>query len=272
VAGAYETKVIQMIDIVIPIQEDTKHLELTVASVQKYTTDYKLHIIKDKTINVSEARQQALDNPEIGPYLIYLDDDTIILYPKWSDYMLETMQKHPDAGAVFAGEWWGTEPEVIIQPREHDTIINYGPAACMLIDKRKLTPFTHWDQKIGLRNHWLGGDFEEVDFCYRLRHIGLRCYRCTSTCFHHAGDKTTMEAFQVTDRAKTARTMSILIHYKYHKFPTDEDFFKDLQYIRASDDDMNMMAPDTSLRRCYHKVIGKYNLQHLRPFRQNGLI
>jgi len=260
-----------MIDIVIPVQQDSQNLEITVKSIEANTKDYELHIIKDSTINVSEARQRAMDTLK-NRYLLFMDDDSIILDPNWLANMLATMNEHPDAGIVFAGEWWGTEPKTEIIPIKNDIKVEYGPAACMLIDKSKLTSYVRWDQYIGLRNHWLGGDFEEVDFCYRVRHIGLKCYQCTKALFHHAGDKTTLRAFQSTDRSKTARIMQILLDKKYMKAPEDENYFQGLQYVHASPTDMNMLGPTSSLRECYFRVINRNGLSQNRQFRHWGLI
>jgi len=265
-----------MIHIVIPVREESAQLDETLASIEAYQndTEYEVKVLKDKTINVSEARQIALEDDLIGDHILYMDDDSLIIHDHWLDNMLEVLQANKNCAAVFAGEWWGTMPKVPIVPVPNDCQVEIGPAACMLIDRSRLTPFIKWDQHIGLRNTWLGGDFEEVDFCYRIKQEGLCCMRATKSLFHHAGTKTTLAEFCQTDRAKTVEIMTYLLQFKYRSTDTayDEDYFKDLRYVKAREENMDMLAAGSSLRMCYDRVVARNGLQNRAFIKRHGLI
>lgn len=265
-----------MIDIVIPVRDETEQLNITLESIESFTnmTPFNVHIIKDNTVNVSEARQRALEDDTLGDYILYMDDDAEIIHDYWLDYMLEVLQANEKCAVVFAGEWWGTMDRVPIIPVKNNVIVPYGPAACMLIDRRKLTPFMSWDLNIGLKNTWLGGDFEEVDFCYRVQQEGFTCMRATKSLFHHTGGKTTLAEFTRTDRYKTVQIMRYLLELKYHSPTTavDDDYFKGLRYVKARDDNMDMLAAGQSLRHCYSHVVARNGLQNRRFIRRAGLI
>lgn len=260
-----------VVDIVIPIQKHTEQLDKVVELLEANTEHFRLHLVNEPSLNVSDARQKALDELVEGHLVCFLDDDSEMIQPGWLEPMIKTLQAREDAGAVFGGEWWGTEPQVELAPGE-DVEIEYGPAACMLLDRRRIPSDVIWDGEIGLRSGWLGGDFEEVDYCYQLRHAGLRLYRSTGSVFHHTGGKTTLIDFLKTDRHKTTRIMTTLLAYKYAKAPEDKDFFKGLKYVKAHDNNDCMLAPDQSLRDCYRKVIHKNGLQYIRSFNRLGLV
>jgi hypothetical protein len=266
------------IDIVIPVQRYTQQLERTLMLLDKYknNVETEIHVIERSDLNVSEARQLALDNQSLSDKICYLDDDSEMIHDHWLDEMLETMNYHADAAAVFGGEWWGTEDEYPIDKVEGGVKleVNSGgtPAACMLIDRAKLDETCFWDQNIGLRSGWLGGDFEEVDFCWRLHMASLGMYKSTGTLFHHTGGKSTLIDFSKTDRAVCVAVMRTLLAYKYAKFNNDEDFFKALKYVKADPNDDCMLAAGYSLRGCYKDVIDHANLKHHPQFVRGGLV
>ena len=250
-----------MTDIVIPVQAKTRQLDKTLDLLAQHAAGHKVWIVEEPRLNVSDARQKALDELPLGNRVCFMDDDSETLHDGWLEAMENTMDEHPDAGAVFGGEWWGTEPQPEIVPVPGDTVIEYGPAACMLLDKRRLPPGLKWDPRIGLRSGWLGGDFEEVDYCYRLRSAGLNLYRCTRSLFHHVGGKTTHIDFQKTDRARCIQVMNLLIRTKYQRAPDDEDWFKGLEYLAADPNNDCNFANDGSVRRCYAKVVRRNGLR-----------
>jgi hypothetical protein len=240
-----------MLDIVIPIQRESAQLDKAIDALEKYTDNYNLILLKDSTVNVSDARQKALDEVVKSRYVCFLDDDSEMMHKGWLDNMLSMLKEKKDAGAVFACEKWGEED---IYTMGGGGQVEYGPAACMLIDRERIPEDVRWDSTIGLNNGWLGGDFEEVDYCYQLRHKGLKLYRCGDASFHHTGGRTTLKKFRGTDRQKTVATMSILLNYKYVKAPEDKDWFDGLKYIKANVNDDNMLAGG-SLRECYSQGV-----------------
>ncbi len=265
------------IDIIIPIQRPTAQLERTLTALAKYknNVETELHIIERADLNVSEARQLVLDDDRYHDLVCYLDDDSEMIMDHWLDNMLRVLEINQDAGAVFGGEWWGTEnrPDIVAieEGRELHPLRGGTPAACMLISKKRLTPFCLWDQNIGLRSGWLGGDFEEVDFCYRLVHQGLRLYQSTDTQFHHTGGKKTWFDFDGTDRARCTRTMKTLLHIKYKKWPLMEDFFRNVKYVKADPNDDCMLACGETLRKAYYEVLREHCLLKHPQFIKGGL-
>lgn len=260
------------IALVIPIQRHTEQLDRTLNSIEKHTNNYRIVLVEEPTLNVSEARQQAWDALSGTRYICWLDDDSEMVHDGWLDEMFKTLEANHDAGAVFGGEWWGTEQRTPIVPVTGETEIAYGPAACMLMDRRRIPTSVRWDSNIGLRSGWLGGDFEEVDYCYRLRREGMRLVRCTRALFHHTGGRTTLRDFGHSDRARTVRAMQMLLDYKYVKAPDDDDWFAGLEYVKADPDDDTMLAPGASLRDCYANVIRRNGLAYVKGFQRMGLV
>ena len=78
--------------------------------------------------------------------------------------------------------------------------------------------------------------------------------------------------FAQTDRFKTVNIMEMLLAYKYHKAPNDEDWFKGLEYVKASSADDCMLAGGSNLRQCYKNVIARNGLAKIRMFRRLGII
>jgi len=280
-----------VIEVVIPVQRWTAQLDTAVAALEAHTDRFLLSVVEEPDLNVSEARQKALEEIVTHDLVCFLDDDSEMIQSGWLDALYRVMEEQEDAGAVFAGEWWGTDdrptmkdggggkPAIDHKRRvwtgqgEPFTEVDYGPAACMLLDRRRLPAGLSWDSSIGLRSGWLGGDFEEVDYCYRLSKLhGLRLYRATRTLFHHTGGKLTHRDFVHTDRFRTANVMKLLLNYKYAKAPYDEDWFRGLKYVPARDDDDCLLAPGHSLREAYYSVIKRNGLGHVRSLRRMGLV
>jgi len=282
------------IEIVIPVQRESAQLDLCLRLLVEHTRNFKLSVVEEPGLNVSEARQMALDEIVTRDLVCFLDDDSEMIMDGWLDMMHRVLFEQKDAGAVFCGEWWGTDDPPAINPTADAPAHNHlyrlfnaavfpggcepfvevekGPAACMLIDRRRIPPGLRWNADIGLRSGWLGGDFEEVEYCQRLRVAGLRLYRATRTLFHHTGGKRTMKDFVFTDRFKTVNIMQLLLRYRAEKAPEDEDWFKGLQYVKARDDDDLMLEPGQSLRTCYRDVVCRNGLQYVRAFNKMGLV
>ncbi len=260
------------IDIVIPVQRESSRLEQVVSLLKQNTTGFRLHIVKEPGLNVSEARQKAMDEVVKNDLVCFIDDDSEMVTPGWLDEMYQALAANKQAGAVFGAEVWGTEKAPIQNSRQLEEV-EYGPAACMLLDRRRLPANMAWDANIGLKSGWLGGDFEEVDYCMRLSRVhGMKLLRAPKAVFHHTGGKTTMRDFMRTDRFKTVNVMKMLLDYKYAKAPDDDDWFHGLKYIKASTRDDCMLGPGVTLRDCYREVIRRNGLTHVRSFRKWGLV
>lgn len=201
------------IDIVIPTQRESAELDQTVADLAAHTAGYCLSVRVEPSLNVSECRQAAMD-AACGRYLCFMDDDAHQLSDGWLDEMLAVLQAAPNAAVVYAGEHWGsdTAPAIVVPdaacPWEQ---VDYGPAACMLIDRDKVPAGVKWCAPLGLSNGWLGGDFEEVDYAKRIREAGGKLYRARRTLFDHRGGKSTMLAFSGTDRFQVIRVINALL-------------------------------------------------------------
>lgn len=260
-----------MIDLVIPVQADSRQLDLTVKLIEQTTRDYNLIIVKEPSLNVSEARQLAMDQLVKSDIVCFLDDDAEMTAFGWLDEMRKILESGQDIGAVFQIERWGREQYVPAATSDLGEI-EYGPAACMLLDRRRIPDGVKWDTQIGLRSGWLGGDFEEVDYCYQLRRHGLKLARTSEAKFNHTGGRTTLESFRGTDRQRTVNAMRILLDYKYRKAPDDLEWFKGLKYVAADPSNDLMLAPGASLRDCYREVIVRNGLSHVPMFRKAGLI
>lgn len=204
------------IDIVIPVQAENAELEQVVQAIQEHTTGYRLSIEKEPALNVSECRQAAMDRLG-GRFLCFMDGDAHHIQGGWLDEMHRVLTTAPDAAVVFAGERWGTDdaPEMRDPaPDQPWESVPYGPAACMLIDRERLPAGVQWNTKLGLANGWLGGDFEEVEYCRQITAHGGKLYRATRTLFHHRGGRKTMMDFGSTDRFKVIRIIdSLLMHH-----------------------------------------------------------
>lgn len=263
------------VHIAIPVEKESKQLDRTIDLLNQHTKslDYKVYI--DPSINVAEAREQIINNYS-GKYICFLDYDSEMFDSEWLPKMLQTMERQ-EATLVFAPEYWGSDKDKIqysCNPYDSnkDHLVGWGPAACMLIDKSKLPVDIHWDFNIGLRNGWLGGDFEEVDWARRLIAKGCKFYFCGSTAFNHTGGKTSFSRYHGSDRGRTSSIMSMLVMLKYRKAPDNMDFFKNLKYVKADPNNDNKLAPGQSLRTCYHDVIKDNGLGYIVDFQQLGLV
>lgn len=260
------------IGIVIPVQKETELLEGCIKSIEKYTDNYDLHILKDASINVSQARQQAMEKYN-NRYLCFLDDDSRLIHDNWLPRMVEAIGKDPNTVVAFAEEIWGDED--VVQNYTGTQFVEYGPAACMLIDTERIPKETrikmHWNPDIGLRTGWLGGDFEEVEFTYRLCLEGKNCVGVEGARFHHI-DRPSMEIFRKTDRAKTCTFMRQLIGIWRRKCPWKDDFFRKLEYAKANKNDDRMLAPGKTLKDCFWGVIKDNNLAHYPMWKKWGLL
>lgn len=260
----------ETVDLVIPIQRPTKQLEITLASIEarKNLTPYRIRILEKPDWNLSEVRQFTLEEPSFGPLICWLDDDSEMVLDHWLDEMMFVLTSNPTAGIVTPGEQWGTEPApTILNYLEHRSIGAVMPhgasAACMLVDKRRLDKRHYWDKYIGLRSGWLGGDFEELDFCNKVLYSGLEIFRATGTYFHHTGGKTTIEAYTREDRSRCVRTMHKLLMIKYSLAPHDDEWFKHIKYVKADDNNDCKLAPGYTVRECYIDVIKANKIEHL---------
>jgi len=252
-----------MIHIVIPIDKWTFQLARTIDKLSTLHNDIdtQLHIMERPDLNVAECRQLAMSS--FGRYVCFLDYDSEMIHDHWLDYMWELLNSANDVKAVFGTELWGTEYRRPQRPNGWALDITtevLTPAACMLVDT-DLSDCIFWDQNIGLRNGWLGGDFEEVDFCFKLQWAKYKILYCAKTSFHHTGGKSSFAAFQRTDRAKSVNIMGMLLMEKYHTDPDNNDFFKGLTYLKADPLNDNMLATGCDIRKCYSKVIQRNNIK-----------
>ena len=85
------------IELVIPVQRDSEQLQKTIASIEKYTAGYKLHIVKEPNLNVSDARQLAMDQVVRGDLVCFLDDDSEMIHAEWLDQMYKTLVQKIEA-------------------------------------------------------------------------------------------------------------------------------------------------------------------------------
>jgi hypothetical protein len=258
------------IDLVIPIQRETALLEKSVEAIQKYTTNFKLHICRDPDLNVSEARQQALNILPLGQYVCFMDDDTLVQQPDWLDNMVKGLQNNPNAAIAFAEEQWG-DTDHIVNIYEEGQPVKYGPAACMLIDRNRIPISVRWDRYMGLKTGWLGGDFEEVDYCLQVWNKGLQCIGIHSSRFKHM-DRTTMEDFRTTDRARTCAIMKFLLYHKHATCPDNSEYFRKLRYVQARAGNDRMLAPGATLKECFSGVIIDNNISHFPYVQTNNLV
>jgi glycosyltransferase involved in cell wall biosynthesis len=246
--------------IVIPVEQESDQLDKTVSLVEQNTSDYVLHIYNEPELNSCSCRQKAMDDLS-GEVICFLDYDSEMDTPGWLPRMESILKENDDAGAVFGAEIWGSEGldfyKNSVSPLGQ---VDMGPAACMMIDTRRVGG-VKWDDYIGLRNGWLGGDSDEYDFCIKIKSLGYNLYYSPESRFTHTGGRGTMEQFSHTDRSKTASITRFLIAEKHINCPEDDDFFRGIKYVKAHDNNDCMIAPDSSLASCYYEV-----------FRKNGLM
>lgn len=256
------------IDIVIPVAVVTAQLEKTVQLVRKHTTNVNLRVEIDPDLNVAEARQKAMDNTR-SRYVCFLDYDSEMIADGWLDKLHSVIDSSPGVVAVFGNELWGNQESCTPQPPRVE--IPWGPSCCMLIDRTRVPADVKWNADVGLRTGFIGGDFEEVEYCYQLRHKGLSLIGCGDVLFRHTGGKTTHEAFSRTDRCRGIRVMMNLLQIKAHVAPEDRDFFKGLKYVPADPDDDTKLASGYTLRECYKDVVARNGLSRNQDFIEMGL-
>ena len=261
------------IDIVIPVQAENAELEQVVQAIQHYTTGYRLSIEQEPTLNVSECRQAAMDRLD-GRFLCFMDGDAHHLQAGWLDEMHRVLTTAPDATVVFAGEQWGTDPAPEMcdpAPEKPWQAVPYGPAACMLIDRERLPAGVQWNAKLGLANGWLGGDFEEVEYCRQITAQGGKLYRATRTLFHHQGGRKTMKDFCTTDRFRVIRIIEALLNSVDTRAP---GWWDNLQRVPAApDDDLSFHPAVTNpLRTIFRNLLLGHGYTNVPIFRRWGIL
>lgn len=160
---------------------------------------------------------------------------------------------------------------VVPDPERPWEEVSYGHGACMMVDAERIAD-VKWDVHMGLRNGWLGPDFEEVQYAYDLRATGRKLYRTQKTLFHHV-ERTTNDAFATTDRARVIAVIRNLLEYRRAKAPEDRDFFKGLVPVRARADNDKMFAPSvvSPLRTIFRPVLVRNGLECRPSFVRRGL-
>jgi hypothetical protein len=264
------------IEIVIPAEAETAELEQVCRAIAAHTERYRLHLIIRPDLNVSEARQLAMDSLP-GRLICFMDSDAHQLFDGWLDEMHFVLASAPGAGAVYAGERWGSEPSprvVTADPLRPWQEVPYGPAACMLIDPARISGAIRWTVPLGLANGWLGGDFEEVEYATQLRASGLRLYRATNTLFHHCGGRSTHKAFGATDRCQVINAIRNLLAYQEEKGIPSSEFWRALKRVPcAPGDDLSFHPSVVSpLRTIFRDVVLANHLSYAPIFRRLGII
>lgn len=262
------------IPIVIPVQRDTRELQAVCASISAHTKNYRQIIEVEPNLNVSECRQGAM-NRLSDRYICFMDDDAHQISDGWLDEMFDVISRAPDAVVVYAGEKWGSDPDPeMIDP---DGIpwerVSFGPAACMLIDTKRITESVKWCVPLGLSNGWLGGDFEEVDYAMQINASGGKLYRATRTLFSHQGGKTSAEAFHKTDRSSVIGIIEMLLMLRRKGF-SDSDWWSELRRVPASPTDDCMFHPSVvnPLRTIFRDTVLRNGLERFPVFRHAGII
>lgn len=123
-----------------------------------------------------------------GDLLVFLNDDTEVL-PGWLEALVETVNRHPDAGAVGSlvlfpdgaiqeagcvvwrdGSTTGVSRGVSVDANPYDFLrsVDYC-SACSLLVRRQL-----WDALGGFDARYFPAYYEDVDFCFALARAGYR--------------------------------------------------------------------------------------------------
>jgi glycosyltransferase involved in cell wall biosynthesis len=255
------------VDIVIPVQAETSLLDGCVAALDRHTDDYRLHIIKAPGLNVSEARQAAMDSLTGARYICYLDDDSRVTQG-WLDPMVAAVDGNTRCAVAFAEEDWGEHG--VLQRYHGVQPCEYGPAACMLVDTSKIPDDVRWNTSIGLRTGWLGGDFEEVEYAHQLKYHGLHLVGVSGSRFVHI-DRPSLEEFRKTDRAKTCMIMQALIRHWSRACPENREFFRRMEYVPASKHNDRMLAPGATLKQAFGGIVRDNHMQHFPMFQRWGI-
>ena len=259
-----------MINVIIPIQAESIKLDGCISSLEEFTDGFSLKVHINPSLNVSEARQQAMDESS-SRYICFLDDDSRLVHKHWLDNMVQALEDDPTSAVAFAEEDWGEFG--LLTPYANTHQVNIGPAACMLIDTTRLPDGFRWNPYIGLKSGWLGGDFEEVDYVMRLKNLGINAIGVNGARFLHS-DRISMENFSNSDRAMTSRIMFSLIGISLSVvgFEPNPDFFRKLEYVKANSNNDRTLASGKSLKDCYNGVISDNHLERLPMWKRLGLI
>lgn len=131
----------------------------------------------------------------VGDYLLFMNSDVFPQSPGWIEKMKNALQENLDLGViaprlVFAdgsiqhagiefkfrmdlGVWINHHPNMGLDPKlDPNKVLTRLPAvtgACMLISKENFEAVGGWD------TGYLIGDFEDSDFCLKLRNMGKEC-------------------------------------------------------------------------------------------------
>jgi len=137
-----------------------------------------------------------------GDYLVLLNNDTIVT-DGWLDGLLDAFERIPALGisAVRSNRVAGVQmlsdakyPDLDamheyaarrrIRYRRHGMLIDRAIGLCLCLPRRVLDEVGGIDERFGV------GNFEDDDFCLRVRAAGYRIYVCDDVFIHHFGSQT----------------------------------------------------------------------------------
>lgn len=170
----------------------------TRAWLEAHRRAYDLRLIlNDDNVGFPEGCNQGM-HIATGAYFLLLNNDTIVT-PNWLPQLLTCMQSDERIGAV--GPVTNTAAYFTAIPVRYDSLEGMERFAGQY--NRSNPAF--WDERVKLvgfcmllrreaveKVGWLDvrfspGNYEDDDYCYRLREAGYRLVQCRDTFIHHAG-------------------------------------------------------------------------------------
>jgi GT2 family glycosyltransferase/glycosyltransferase involved in cell wall biosynthesis len=210
--------------------------------------EYVRVIANERNAGFVDACNQGAEVAK-GKYLVFLNNDTTVL-PGWLDYLVETIQREPSAGAVGSmflypdgsiqeaggivwrnGEahhyGWGESPDDRRYNFARD--VDYCSAASLLIKRELFKRLGSFDRRFA------PAYYEDIDLCFGVRSLGYKViYQPLSRLVHFEGGTAGADTakgfkrFQITNRGKFVD--------KWRATLEQEHLPQDLQQLTAASD------------------------------------
>lgn len=202
----------------------TDEVRKMITEYNNVNLDFKF-LLNDTNIGIASGRNQGASIAK-GEFILFLDNDVEIIDPDWLSVIVKCFKLDSSIGAVgvvlikadgevqFAGGTIDIAGNVIFCVDSEEEKMNSGYfstefciGACMAL------PRGLWQRLNGFDTIYDPMDYEDIDFCLRMRQIGKRCVVATgSKLMHNAHATTGSDGFK-----EFARLRNYLIKGKYFR-------------------------------------------------------
>jgi len=167
-----------------------------------------LRLIRNQSnAGASTARNQALAEAD-GDFIVFMDNDVVARQRSWAQRLMAVLCEHPEAGIAGPKLLFAFPPHLIqcagaaVTPTGRVDFLGRGaPAGTPEFNRPRevqccisacwMMPRRIYDELGGLDEAFNPVQFEDIDYCYRVRHAGHKILYVPGVEMHHFENVTT---------------------------------------------------------------------------------